>query len=368
MLSTLAACGPVNQLLNLLDFLDKRNFEPCILTLSKEKERSLVSVFKKRGIRVESLGLGRIESIVSGIKCLRNFVKREAFDVIHSQGFRADVLSAMALDGFSRVTTLRNYPFHDYLMKFGRMKGFAMATWHCRALKVLEHHVAVSETIAELMKKHKIGFKVIPNGVDMSVYSPLSEEARSALKSKLGIPEHKIIILSVGSMIKRKSPETVIGGFCLSDLAKDSVLIMIGDGPLLHKMKHYSREIDNVVFVGNTNKVHEYLKVGDFFISASLSEGLPNAVLEAMSCALPVILSDIGQHNDIFRNSQDSGIFFRSGNVMDLARQIDRMKGDRPGGMVFREIIKERFSSKTMSLGYQDFYFDVMKNKKLKQR
>ena len=64
--------------------------------------------------------------------------------------------------------------------------------------------------------------------------------------------------------------------------------------------------------------VQEYLGASNYFISASLAEGLPNSVLEAMACGLPCILSNIPPHVEIHEMNKDSSLMFDIKDVKGL--------------------------------------------------
>jgi glycosyltransferase involved in cell wall biosynthesis len=78
----------------------------------------------------------------------------------------------------------------------------------------------------------------------------------------------------------------------------------------------------NIVFLGKKTNIVEYLKVADYFISASSSEGLPNSVLEAYMTGLPCILSDIPQHREIFQQNGQA-VFFKTKNYNDLLNVLN---------------------------------------------
>jgi len=82
---------------------------------------------------------------------------------------------------------------------------------------------------------------------------------------------------------------------------------------------------DLVEFVGYQSNVPAYYAGFDVFISASLSEGMPNSVLEAMSSMLPVILSDIPAHLELIGNNQ-SGLLFETSNPISLANRLEELR------------------------------------------
>ena len=77
---------------------------------------------------------------------------------------------------------------------------------------------------------------------------------------------------------------------------KDIFLLLIGDGKELEDLKKLAGNDRRIKSIGRVPSQFKYLRISDYFVSASLSEGLPLAVMEGMGCGLPAILSNIDSH------------------------------------------------------------------------
>jgi glycosyltransferase involved in cell wall biosynthesis len=146
---------------------------------------------------------------------------------------------------------------------------------------------------------------------------------------------------------------TLVKAFRLARKEKDQ-LIILGDGPERSELAELADE--SIKLLGEVNNVSEYLGAADLFVSTSFSEGLPNTVLEAMSCGLPCLLSDIPAHRELFEET--SNIFFTCGDVDDLAERFAAFDSAIGAdlGRYSRRLVEERFSAKVMSKGYQLLY------------
>lgn len=356
--STLRLCGPVNQLFYLIKYLDCERFEPLILTLSPEPQNSAFQRFQQLGIQVQSLELSRLQGFFRGASVLKQFVEQYNPDVIHTQGIRPDLLSARYLKKYKRVATIRNYPYHDYPMKFKKLPGYYMAWQHIRGLQKIDLPVACSQTIAKTLQSHGLNTKPIQNGVDEKFYAPVTNQERLQLRQKLDIPANKTVYVSVGALIARKNPETVISGFLASKAKENSILLLVGDGHLKDSCKLLAKGESCIRFTGQVTNVVDYLQSADYFISASLSEGLPNSVMEALACGLPVCLSDIEPHKEILSLNQKAGVLFSVGNTEDLVEKLNELVESETNlrSKAALEIISNYLSAKKMSENYQAIY------------
>ncbi len=357
--STLGRTGPSRQLYNLIKYLDRERFSPSILTLSPEPEDSMLSQFQKLEVSICSLGLSRLKGFIFGPETLKHHILTHQPDVIHTQGIRADMLSANYLQEMKCVATLRNYPYHDYLMKFGKLQGTYMARRHVEVLRRVDCLVACSNTVSNLMqKKYGINCCAIQNGVDDILFSSPSAGERVQIRGKLGLPAKNRVFIFVGALIGRKNPIAAIRAFLMAEVRKKSTLLMIGDGPLRGECERVAGNNPCIRFVGWVHDVREYLRGADFFVSTSISEGLPNAVLEALSVGLPVCLSDIESHIEILNCDQTAGKLAPIGSIEKFANAIEALSkiNYAHASRAAVSIVHNHLSAQKMSEKYQDVY------------
>ena len=101
-----------------------------------------------------------------------------------------------------------------------------------------------------------------------------------------------------GSLIARKNCLSVVRAVRNVD-APNLVAIFVGGGVLEAELRRAAHGDPRIRFTGHVNDVARYLQAADFFVSASRSEGMPSAVLEAIACGLPLVLSDIEPHREL---------------------------------------------------------------------
>jgi len=359
--STLKRCGPTNQLLNIVSNLNKDVFSGTIITLSPEADDSLMPKFRDQGIKILSLEMTRFEGILSGYKKLEKIVMEIRPDIVHTQGIRADQYAVrLKRLGVKTVSTIRCIPNEDYLMRYGPILGKWMVHHHYKSLRKHDQVVAVSRSSNRTLAKFNLDTVVIPNGCDLNKFYPATPDEKALLRRKLLLPVSKTLIISVGHLSTIKSPLTIIRAMKLLNTNEDFEMVFVGDGNLREKCEKEAEGLNGIHFVGRVTNVDEYLKASDIFISASLSEGLPNSVLECLACGIPTILSDIQQHRELFEESSSAALFFEVGNSTALAEILGNLTYSRLKSLPTRNIVENSFDSVKMSERYQSLYVRLL--------
>jgi len=355
--SSLKRSGPTNQLFNIIKNLDRNVFIPYLITLSSESKDSRWSDFETLSIHLSTLKLSRIEGFFLAKHKLASLIKTEAPDLIHTQGIRADSLLASFSFSIPWFLTARNYPYDDYPMKFGKFKGFFMAMQHISTQKKCLNVVACSKSIQFQLKGAGVQSVAIQNGINLPV-----NQFEIASKAEFESP----VFVTVGSLIPRKNTLLLVESFNYwkSQTKSPGSLVILGDGVERKELEDMSG--NSVHFLGNVNNVADYLAISNFFVSASLSEGLPNTVLEALASGLPVILSDIPSHMEIFEVCSGScRVFKLADGVKGLVDEFNKVHTcfDDVSGLDATRVAKDIFSAGVMSKKYQTLYLNVLENK-----
>lgn len=166
--------------------------------------------------------------------------------------------------------------------------------------------------------------KVNTHGVDVHLFSPV-EVQRSA---------DKCIILSNRNFYPVYNLETLIESISIAvSKTNDLYFIIIGQGPEEKKIRALIKEkgVNNYVhIVGavDSNKMPEMLNSADIYISTSISDGTPVSMLEAMSCALPCIMTDVGGIHEWIKHGE-TGILVPPKCPSNIAESILSLASDR---------------------------------------
>src|SRR5690554_2914775 len=128
--STLKRSGPTNQLFNVINHLDRSQFEPHLVTLSPEPADNRWKEFQDINVKLYSLKLSRLQGLLFAKYKLGRLIEAIKPDLIHTQGIRADAIVSSLGMKIPHVATIHNFAPDDYISKFGGLKGRIMVKHH----------------------------------------------------------------------------------------------------------------------------------------------------------------------------------------------------------------------------------------------
>lgn len=197
-------------------------------------------------------------------------------------------------------------------------RPYATGVQHCgwkEILKTLSGFVCVSSNNESLLREN--GFidaamptGVFPNGVDETRFHPMDKQA---CRKELGFPEDTFIVAYTGTFSSNKGVDRLSEAL---RSCEDVYSIFMGQGPL-------APTCDRILFKGRVANDHvaKYLNAADVFVLPTRGEGCCNAIVEALSCGLPVISSDLPFNDDILNESNSLRI-----DVEDVAQLRERIQ------------------------------------------
>lgn len=204
---------------------------------------------------------------------------------------------------------------------------------------------------------------VVQNAVDIDrVDRVIDSHARYFSKNGL-------VVASVGRLVEIKNHFSVLQAFSKSD-DHVSGLMFIGEGHLHNQLLSESQALGleervNLTGLIPRREVYQNLTRADLFISASRGEGLPVAVLEAMACRCPVLLSDIAPHREI-ADGIDFIPLIDPDDVLGFACEIDRFRRMSSSqraevGEKCRKLVEDRFNLTNNHARYNEIYGQLLR-------
>lgn len=182
--------------------------------------------------------------------------------------------------------------------------------------------VANSEGLKNIsIKADPVPTIVIPNGIDTSYFRPPHRQVEKDFFS----------FIFVGRLSEQKNLYFIIEQFSIlkKEVNTPFTINFVGDGPLKNKLQNLADSLgisDKIKWHGWLTKIQvlKILQESDCFINPSLCEGMPNAVLEAMACGLPVIASNVAGNNAVVIDGEN-GFLFNLGNQVKLQFSLKKI-------------------------------------------
>ena len=144
---------------------------------------------------------------------------------------------------------------------------------------------------------------VIPNGVDLP---NLDKKVGEEVRQSLALEFNQCMFFYAGRLNYEKGPDLLLQAFSeVIKVVPNSRLVLAGDGPLRQELSDRAQQLDideKVVFLGVRNDVPEIMIAADVFVLSSRTEGMPNAVLEAMALSIPVVAFNVGGVKELLQD------------------------------------------------------------------
>ncbi|HEY5874429.1 MAG TPA: glycosyltransferase family 4 protein [Ilumatobacteraceae bacterium] len=294
----------------------------------------------------------------SGWRALRSALRSRRYDVVHVHAPQTGALLLAALGPlasrranciYTVQNSYRNYRLRNRMLMVPIFAAYPQVVFCSQA--------ALDSMPRSLRWLVKDKAYVVPNAVDIAGI----DRAISEIGHDHGDRFHLVV---VGRMVPIKNMATVLEA--VARTTADVDLTIIGDGPLRADLEAVVRGrprlAPRVRFAGLLERadVHRALAQADLCVSASLGEGLPVAVLEAMACRTPVLLSDIAPHREIDLDRPELALV-ECHDVDGFAAAIDALASlpleDRQVlGQRCRQIVEDRFGIAAMHLAYAPIY------------
>jgi glycosyltransferase involved in cell wall biosynthesis len=225
-------------------------------------------------------------------------------------------------------------------------------------LRSAERHVAISDEIRhELLKLHVPPERItmVPNGIDLTRFHPVSEDRKRELRLRLGLPLDRVVLVFVGRLAEGKGVLTLLQVWSELVGQRPSLhLVMIGRGSdsfddCEAKVRAFVDEHAlgvRTTLPGAVENVPAYLQAADLFVFPSEYEGFGLALVEAMACGLPVVSTEVGVAADAI--GQSVGGRLVPAKAPERFREALEWLLDRPErwaamGRVGRERVAERY-------------------------
>lgn len=295
---------------------------------------------------------------LSVLRQLKAIIKNRKIDIIHTHGYKSDILGLVAArqsgircistpHGFGEPKTLK----HKILVAAG---GFS--------LRFFDAVVPLSRQLYDECINYKVNeqkLHYIQNGVDLSEV----ETFRSQKSKDMKASDERRIIGFIGQMVARKKIHFILDLFDRLAKTRPNVeLRLLGDGSSREELQAYADTLasrNKIQFLGFVNNRLEHLAEFDLFVMTSSSEGIPRCLMEALGMGTPVAAFDIPGIDQLVTHDK-TGMLAPYGDIETLFSHWEALLYEpelsQRIGASGRAFVNENFSGKSMADKYYSLF------------
>ncbi len=226
---------------------------------------------------------------------LRQAFRRLKPDIVHTHGYRSDVVGALAARGLgiARVSTAHGFTGGGGLK--GRLyEWIQLAGWRMHQAVIAVSQPLVVKLAAAGLRRDRV--HLLPNGWGRGTAALPRDQARQALT----LPAGQSLVAWVGRLSREKGADVMVEA--VPHLPPGVSLVMVGEGPERVVLEARAAQLgisDRIRWLGAVPEAGRYLAAFDAFALSSRTEGTPIALFEAMAARLPIVATTVGGVPDV---------------------------------------------------------------------
>ncbi len=366
--SILSAGGSERFLRNLLSRLPSARYEVTVLQLADEPGASgtASALFNVDHVHLLSMPIDAVYGLRGwrALASLRRMLREQHFDIVQSQHEKSDLINALLprQRGTVRISNRRDMGFNKS-PRLRLMFRFINHRFDCV--------VAPAQPILSgLGREEALDIRQmlwIPNGVDIDLFRPWDASTRDAGREALGLEAGAIAFGCVASFTPVKRHVDLIAAFAQVVARQPQArLLLVGDGPLRAEITAQIAALgvhEHVRLLGNRPDIQNVLPLLDAAVLASSTEGMSNALLEAMSSGLPLVATAVGGNLQLV-NDDVNGLLVPVTDPTALAAALERLSNSaalrQRLGSAGRARIEREFSLDSMVRSYDRLYHRLL--------
>lgn len=344
--------------------LDPQRYTVTILSsagggLLAQAERAGFEVVRLEHMRPE---LNPLEDW-QGLRELTALLADGRFDIVHTHSAKAGALGRLAAwrAGVPAIVhTFHGFPFHAF-QSWPRRAAYVNV--ERRLGRITDAFLAVGASVAAEAIRLRIAppdrVRAISSAIDGHII-PVSAESRQAARRVLRVPPDCLLVGTVGRLDYQKSPEDLVAA--VAGMRTDVRAVWIGDGPLRARVQEMVDRLglaDRFQLLGERDDVAWLLPGLDVFAMASLYEGLPCALVEAMMTGIPVVATTVNAVPEVVVSGK-TGLLVPPRDPAALGRAISYLL-DHPAqaqamALAARQHVGDRFNTSELGRDLADSY------------
>lgn len=264
---------------------------------------------------------------INALQELKKILNENKYDILHCHTPMGAVIGRLAAKKLWKQGKIKviytAHGFHFY-------KGAPLLNWllYYPMEKWLSHYedtlVTINNEDYERTKAWGRTYKIDGVGVNLSRFHPISVEEKAIVRKELGFSKNDFIITIVAELNKNKNQIMLVRNIeTLKNSIPNLKVLLIGKEslPIVRNYVTQNKLEEYIFFWGYRNDVDKLTMISDIAFSASLREGLPINIIEAMACGIPVVCSDNRGHRSLIRNG-DTGFIFNPKSDVQMTNDI----------------------------------------------
>lgn len=324
----------------------------------------LLERYRNAGVPTTHVPVASLASLsaASCVRALASHFTHGRFAIVHAHDLYSNLLATAAgrLARVPRVIASRRWL--DSSPRPGLLVADRMVSYRL-AHRVLVNSRRIGDRLVaqEGVPAHKL--LVIPNFVDDEAFGDLLPAVRLEWHRRLGVPAGRVVVGTVARLAPVKDHATLVRAFARLAVARPELhLLLLGDGPERGALGELVAQLgleQRATFAGMQSNAINLHGLLDISVLPSRSEAFPNAVVEAMAAARPVIASDVGGVPEAVDDGR-TGLLFPAEDDAALAAALDRLAGSPDEratmGRLGRELAGERYGAARVMTSLIDAY------------
>jgi glycosyltransferase involved in cell wall biosynthesis len=321
--------GPERQVLSHLKRYVQMGNEALVVSFDEPGGIQMAQAVQALNLSIPTLLLpARIRDVGPVRRQLKSLYLSWQPDLICTHGYKP-LFYSLSLRGANHVPVVafsRGWTADDFKVQIYCYLDKAM-------IRFADRIVAVSKSQGEKLRALKISAKkiqIIENALTVKIEDLPSIDQKD-IRKKLGIPEDAWVVLSAGRHSPEKGHKYLIEALpALRALVPQAYLVLAGDGPLSEELKNQANRLNissHCLFLGMRKDMPAIYKASNAMALPSLSEGLPNVVLEAMAFGVPVVASEVGGVPEVIDHNVN-GLLVKPASPKNLAQALATLAND----------------------------------------
>lgn len=294
------------------------------------------------------------------------YLKGKAADIVHIHGgcFFYGVI-------IGKVACIKNmiYTAHGMPITFSLQEKLEEYLSFSLSDKVIAVSAEIAEDYRRRVRTFRHKVETIINGIDATRFVPYdAPDIIAEQRASYGLPHDREIVGSVGRLDKVKNYPMLLRSVAelIHSYHRNVHLVMVGAGTEDADLKMLAAELgigDRVSFLGMQYDLHRIYPLFDLFALSSVTEGTSLALLEAQSCGIPAVVTDVGGNSTIVQDGV-SGLLCTSGDHCDMAAKLHRLLKDDAERFKMkqcaRRVVLDKFDMGAMLKNYQQIYRELL--------